>query len=155
MGRYGKIVPPHLIFIPMKPIVRSELVWVKIPAGTGQGASIPFTDQPTLNGVYITGVEAFTANEFALTPDRIPVVPTASAIEVAVTFNEGSDERHRHVPYESLNAIRNAGVWHEFEPFRMDWQKSRVHWYGPAPGPEDDIAAVFLFHYVRPEDSRY
>jgi len=138
----------------MKPICRSELVWVRIPAGTGQGANIAFTDQPTLNGVFITGVEAFTANEFALTPDRLPVVPTADAVYTAVTFNEGSDERHRHVPYESLNAIRNSGVWHEFTPFKMDWQKSRVHWYNPT-APENDIAVAFLFHYMRPEDAQF
>jgi hypothetical protein len=135
----------------MKPIVRSELIYVRVPAGTGPGAAIPFPDQPSLNGTSITGVEAYVAEVLAFTPDRTPVLPLADAVLFGVSFNEGSDKRHQNIPITSLVTAAQGGIWHEFQPFKVDYQKSRVHFYGTAATAEL-VAVPFLVHYIRPED---
>lgn len=135
----------------MFPIIRSKLVSVTLPVGISRGASIEFTDQPELNGTFITGIESITVDQLSVSPSRNPVVSLVEASDLVVTLNDGSDKRHDQVPYLSLNTAQNAGIWHEFKPFPVDWQKSAVSFMNTTP-LASTVDAVFVVHYFRPED---
>lgn len=137
----------------MQPIVRSLLVYVRIPLGTGTGTPIQFPDQPTLNGTFITGIEVYGNNTLLLAPDRTPVVAQASLPDYALTLFDGSDARHKFMPAVALDTLQQSGIWHEFTPFMVNWQKSQVVYLGAAPtGAEASLPC--LVHYFRPEDAR-
>jgi len=133
----------------MKAIFRLETIWVTFQAGLTAGYELPFQDQPLLNGCYILGIEAFNDTVLELVPDQ--TVVTTDLSPYLLTLNEGSDERHRLVPCQSLFPPGNGGVWKEFTPFIADWQKSRVKYVGAAAVPAL-VAVPFTVHYARPED---
>lgn len=133
----------------MLPIARSNLVWVKFVAGALTGGSLPFQDQPDLNGNLVTGVELVNATLLALTPDQTAV--TTSPQNYSLTLNEGSDARYKDLAGGTLYTFNNAGVWKEFEPFYCDFQKSRTT-YRAAAALAADEAVAYQFYYMRPED---
>ena len=134
----------------MQPLVRCELVIINVPAGAGgAGSSLPFPDVPTLNGVKVTGIRFFSATQMPFTPDRVPTLPLADAINTTLTINEGSDQRIKQIPLTDLITQQVAGVWTEFDPFQPDWQKSFIQFNAAVTA---GTQAPFLFHYVRQED---
>lgn len=137
----------------MKPIRRSQLIWVRIPAGTTGGRAIPFPDQPDLKGVMVTGIVALDDAFQTFTPDNVPVIGAATSPDYTVTLNDGSDQRHKQIPLRQLATFYNAGIWPEYEPFSMDWQKSRVTYQGAA-AIALDVAVPFVVHYYYPETAR-
>lgn len=137
----------------MKPVRRSQLIWVRIPSGTTAGRSIPFPDQPDLKGVLVTAILALDDSFQTFTPDNIPVIAAASSPYYTVTLNDGSDMRHKQIPIRQLATFYNAGIWTETEPFVMDWQKSRVTFQG-AVALAADAAVPFIVHYYYPETAR-
>lgn len=136
----------------MRPIVRTELVYIRIAAGAGfgQGGFFNFPDFPQLRGCYITGAMAYTDAMLTHTPDRVAVVPAAEALRLAVTFNEGSDERIRLMPYAALATNLQAGIWKDFDPFLWDVQKSGVTLM--ADMLTSPWSAAINVNYVRPEE---
>jgi len=135
----------------MKPIIRMQLVTLTLPStANNQGASFAFPDVPRLNGTIITGVEAFTASWLAFTTDGLAVIPDVDAASVMVTLNQGSDQRIWNQPYSDMVAFNYSGIWHEYDPFPIDWQKSKVNLVNAVNGP---VSLAFNFHYMRPEDA--
>lgn len=134
----------------MKPIRRSQLIWVRVPAGTTGGRAIPFPDQPDLKGVLVTAVLPCDDSFLSFTPDNLPVIAAATSIDYHVTLNNGSDQRHQRIPLRQLATFYNAGIWTETEPFVMDWQKSRVTYQGTA-AIALDAAVPFVVHYYYPD----
>jgi hypothetical protein len=136
----------------MDVIHRSELIWIRITNGLAMaGAFVPFDDQPSLNGVLVTGIEAMGAGTLSKTPDGSPVATTTDLQKILFTFNQGSDQRHKQLPAVQLDPALNSGVWKEFSPFKVDWQKSGVNM-------TDNLSATLLsvpvlVHYMYPEDS--
>ena len=137
----------------MKPVVRSQLIWVRIPAGTTAGRSIPFPDQPDLKGVMVTAILAMDDSFITFTPDNIPVINAAASPDYTVTLNDGSDARHKQIPIRQLATFYNAGLWTETEPFVLDWQKSRTTYQGAAPVALDS-AVPYIVHYFYPDNPR-
>lgn len=111
----------------MQPIVRSKLIWLTLTTGAA-GTTENFPDVPELNGAHIRilGYETFTNAQLVNTPDRTPVIAAAEAIGVVLTFNKGSDSRFMEMPWTSLDAQLNGGIWKEIEPTPFDFQKSEV-----------------------------
>lgn len=134
----------------MKPVHRSQLIWVRIPASTTPGRAIPFPDQPDLKGAKVTALIPCDDAFLSFTPDNLPVITAATSIDFMVTANDGSDQRHRQIPLRQLATFYNAGLWTETEPFTMDWQKSRVTYQGAAPTAVDS-AVPFVVHYFYPD----
>ena len=117
--------------------------------GATFGDSVPFQDQPILNGNYVVGCEAMDDNILQFTPDRTPV--TASSASFSVTWFDGSDQRHQDVPVNTLSSSYNAGVYKEYVPFQCDFQKSRVKYMGQG-GIGQAQSVPFVIYYMRPED---
>lgn len=132
----------------MQPINRALLVY--FPINTGAGSTTPFPDVPELNGadVLITGFEVFTDAQLSATPDQVATLAAADAPDVVVTLNDGSNERFKQMPYTTLVAALNAGMWKDCQPFRLDFQKS-VLFNTAAVGASN---AAILFYYVREGD---
>lgn len=136
----------------MQPMPRTQLVITNVPTTGGQaGSKIQIPIQPDLDGCLIVGFETFTADQLASTPDRVPVITTADCVNVAVTLNESADKRFWRMPYLSLVAINNAGIFRQSEPFQVDWQKSQFE-VGAAP-ITGGTALVIQVQYLRPEDA--
>lgn len=135
----------------MNLIHRSELIWIRVTNGnTMAGAFVPFNDQPSLNGVYVTGMEAMGASTLGFTPDGIPVITNADQRLIALTFNEGSDKRHKQLPDVQLDPALNFGIWKEVTPFKIDWQKSGANILGNLSAAL--LSIPVLIHYYYPED---
>lgn len=132
---------------------RTQLVLTNIPQNGGTaGSKLQFPSQPDLDGCLIVGFEMFTADQLSVTPDRIPVLPAADAVNVSVTLNTGADKRFWRMPMTSLVAAgANAGVFRQCDPFFVDWQKSQFE-FGAAVA--SNVALVMQVQYLRPEDAR-
>lgn len=116
----------------MKSISRSQLVWILVSNGASlQGAFLPFTAKPDLDGVDITGIETMDSDTLTFTPDGVPVITPADALLLSVTLVEGSNQRHKHLPWNLSNPSIQFGIWKEFNPFRLTWQRSGVFASGP------------------------
>lgn len=131
---------------------RTQLVLTNIPqGGGGAGSKLQFPSQPDLDGCLIVGFEMFSADQSALTPDRVPVLPAAEVVNVSVTLNTGADKRFWRMPMSSLIAAgANAGVFRQCDPFFCDWQKSQYE-FGAAVTV--NTALVMQVQYLRPEDA--
>jgi hypothetical protein len=114
------------------------------------GAFVPFDDQPTLNGVLVTGIETMGDSTLVATPDGVTVVTVADQRKILMTFAEGSDQRHKDVANVQFDPLLMNGVWKEVQPFPVNWQKSGVRML-------DNLSAALLsipvlVHYRYPED---
>jgi len=135
----------------MDVINRSELIWIRITNGnTMAGAFVPFDDQPSLDGVLVTGIETMGDSTLIATPDGTTVVTVADQRKILMTFAEGSDQRHKDVANVQFDPLLMNGVWKEVQPFPVNWQKSGVRIL-------DNLSAALLsipvlVHYRYPED---
>jgi len=136
----------------MQPMPRTQLVITNVPTTGGQaGSKIPIPIQPDLDGCLIVGFETFTNDQLITTPDRIPVIGTGEAAGVTLTLNESADKRFWRMPYNSLVAQLNAGIFRQCEPFQVDYQKSQFE-VGAVP-ITGGVALVIQVQYLRPEDA--
>lgn len=110
----------------MRPIPKSKLVWVTIPAGTPPGQIIPFPDVPDLRDKMLLGVEAYNRDLLAATPDGVGVVQTVDLPFVAVTWKDYSFERIQDTPCTTLVPTNIGGLWKQFVPFVPNWQASFI-----------------------------
>jgi len=136
----------------MQPIFRTQLVWVRFGAATsGFGSSLPFPDQPNINGCYVVGAESIYDQVLPFTPDQTAVTP--NIFDYSVTWNSGSDQLHQDVPCAQLLAQLNGGIWKEYTPFLCDFQKSRVTRRAAAVLAEPE-SVPFTIYYLKPDDLR-
>lgn len=110
----------------MKPIPRSRLIWVTIPASTTEGAIIQFPDVPELRNKQVIGMESYHGVMLEKTPDLVFTVGPADLPKFTVTLKDGSMERQCNIPPETLNPQNTAGLWKMFTPFVVNWQSSYV-----------------------------
>ena len=134
----------------MQPMTRWQLVYQAIPAGGGgAGATLALQNQPDLDGCLIVGFETFTAAQAVADPDRIAGLIAAEAVNVMLTLNEGSEQRFKNMPYTSLVASLNAGVYRECDPFQIAWNASQWRFNAVVTV---NTSLMIGFHYIRPED---
>jgi len=135
----------------MKALYRSQLVYINLTnANALTGAFVPFPDQPSLNGVYLMGIEAMGADTLLFTPGLTPTVTRADEELILVTLNEGSNQRHKQMPMVQLDPFLTFGIWKEVVPFHIDWQKSGI--LVTSPLHTAVLSVPFLIHYATPED---
>jgi hypothetical protein len=118
----------------MRPIPKSKLVWVNIPAGTVAGAAINFPDVPELRDKPIIGVEAYNLSLLAATPDLVATISAADLVGVTVTLKDYSDERVQDIPASTLVPTNIAGLWKQFVPFVVNWQASFLRFVATPAG---------------------
>lgn len=131
----------------MKPIHRSKYISVFVPAGTGQGATLEFPLDQTLQGAHITGIELVTDAEQTITPDGQLVAPLSECLKATLTLVDMSSQmRQQGYALPLLSPALNGGIWKEFEPFPVNWQGSYVEFEdAPAGLP---YAFLFQVHYL-------
>lgn len=110
----------------MQPIRRSQFVFQIVPATFGPG-TLQFPDVPELRtGVEVVGIEAYTSTQLAATTSGVAMVTAGDAVKVALTLVDASTELIREIPLVSLISANNGGLWKEFVPFLVNWQRSKI-----------------------------
>ena len=109
----------------MQPIPKAQLVWITT-INPGAGTQFNFPDVPELNARRIIGLEAFTATQLTNTPDGTAVIPAADALKLTLVLKMNDKERLRQVPWFSLIASQNGGIWKQVDPFVVNWQASYI-----------------------------
>lgn len=110
----------------MKPIVRSYLAEVNLGTTVpGNGQNINIQDYPQLRDVIITGVEVFSANTIAVSPQGKAVVTTLSGIALTL-MDKFNMEMIYQYPCADLNPVNVAGFYRDFVPFELQLTKSYI-----------------------------
>lgn len=131
----------------MEPIKRSQLVWIVVTNGTTlNGAYIPFPDQPDLRGKQITGIECINSDYLTNAPDGTTCFSSADETHCMLTLYKGAVMQEKDVPCASLDSQLNFGIWKQFEPFQVNWQRSGVRVVSPLSAAL--LAIPFLVHYM-------
>lgn len=134
----------------MKPIVRSILVNVQCVAG--QAGSVKFPDVAELReGVEVVGMEAYNVVDLTNTPDGAVVISAADALLCTVTLTDKSELRVRNIPHSTLIPRINGGIWKEFAPFLVNFQRSTLT-FGAAAAAGAAFSAPFTIYYRKLTD---
>jgi len=135
----------------MKPVYRSRLVYIPIPAGTAAGMSIGFPDQPDLKRpVKIVAFETFNATD-ATTTFQGPALSVADGLNILVNLSEGSDERITGMPYNAARAAQNGGQLREVKDFELEWTQCTLSLNAAVTAGS---VAMIMVHYFYPSDLR-
>ena len=108
----------------MKPIVRSQLITVEIPAGATAGLELKFPDIPELRDAIVMGLEAYDGTDLSTSPQggTAVIVPnTGNAL--VVNLVQESDRRGQDYPYVALQARLYGGIVKQFDDWRLNFQK--------------------------------
>lgn len=134
----------------MKPIDRFLQVATQPVAGAAvsAGTFVPFPDVPELrSGVLIYGIEAYTAADQSVSPSGfVPLISLADSLLATVVLQESSTQRVQWIPYRSLVASQNSGIWKEFTPFLVNWQASGVYFTGIPAAPTQFVGALGVMY---------
>ena len=111
-----------------------------VGATIGAGTFVPFPDVPELrSGVSIYGMEAYDATDQSVSPNGfVGLITAADTLLCTLILQEQSTQRVQYVPYRSLIARLNGGIWKEFTPFLCNWQSSGMYFTGA-------VAAASIF----------
>lgn len=110
----------------MKPIVRSYLAEVNLGAtAPGNGQNINIQDYPQLRDVIITGVEVFSANQVAVSPQGKTVVGTLSGITLTLMDKFNMEMIYQYPAYD-LNPANVSGLYRDIFPFELQLTKSYI-----------------------------
>lgn len=110
----------------MKPIVRSYLAEVNLgTTAPGNGQNINIQDYPQLRDVIITGVEVFSANQVAVSPQGKTVVSTLSGITLTLMDKFNMEMIYQYPAYD-LNPANVSGLYRDIFPFELQLTKSYI-----------------------------
>ena len=106
-------------------ITNSYLVELNLPT-ISLGQRYTFLDVPQLryNAVIVDGLEAFTADQLATSPNAKTIIPAAAAQGIVVTLVVDETEEMYQIPYYTLISGNNAGLIREFANKRINLVKS-------------------------------
>ena len=106
-------------------ITNSYLVELNLPT-VSLGQRFTFLDVPQLryNAVIIDGIEAFTADQLATSPNAKTIIPAAAATGIVLTLVVDETEELYQIPYYTLISGNNAGLIREFANKRINLVKS-------------------------------
>jgi len=110
----------------MKPIVRSYLAEVNLgTTAPGNGQNINIQDYPQLRDVIITGVQVFSQNQVAVSPQGKTVVTTLSGITLTLMDKFNMEMIYQYPSYD-LNPVNVSGFYRDFVPFELQLTKSYI-----------------------------
>lgn len=106
-------------------ITNSYLVELNLPT-VSLGQRYTFLDVPQLryNAVIIDGLEAFTRDQLATSPNNKSIITNAASINIVCTFVVDETEEVYQIPYYTLISANNAGLIREFANKRINLVKS-------------------------------
>ena len=135
----------------MKPIIRSQLITVKIPNGSEFGAQINFPDIPELRDAIVMALEAYDRTDLSAAPQGgLPLIPANTGSGYVLNLLQESDRRGQDYPYTALQARLYGGITKEFGDWRLNWQKCYVQVVESGLVTEDLCIAVnVIYRYAR------
>lgn len=135
----------------MLPIYRSILVQVQCNAT--QGGEVEFPDVSELRqGVEVMGIEAYNNVDLTTAPNGRAVITPADALLCTVVLTDASEQMIRNIPHSTLIPRLQGGIWKEFVPFLVNFQRSRLVFSTPA-ALGNVFTAPFTVYYRKLSDS--
>jgi hypothetical protein len=110
----------------MKPIVRSYLAEVNLGTTVpGNGQNLNIQDYPQLRDVIITGIQVFSNNQVAISPQGKAVVPALTGIVLTLMDKFNMEMIYQYPTYD-LNPANISGFYRDFVPFELQLTKSYI-----------------------------
>ena len=135
----------------MKPIVRSYLAEVNLGTTVpGAGQNINIQDFPQLRDVIITGVQAYSAGQVAISPQGKTVVSTLTGITLTL-MDKFNMEMIYQYPTFDLNSANTSGFYRDFFPFDLQLTKSYISILSNA-GLNANESVCLNFFYIQKKD---
>lgn len=128
-------------------ITNSYLVELNFPS-IALGQRYTFLDVPQLryNAVIIEGLEAFTSDQLAVSPNNKTIVSLASSLNLVLTLVVDETEDIYQIPYYTLISSQNSGLIREFANKRINLVKSYITILNTT-GLSANQSAIFNFYY--------
>jgi hypothetical protein len=135
----------------MRPILRSYLIEVNLGASApGAGQNINIQDYPQLRDVYITGIEAFNADQIAKSPAGKTVVAVNTGITLTL-MDKYNMEMMFQYPTADLNPGIVAGFYRDIVPFYLQLTKSYITVLSAA-GLNANESVIFNVFYIQAKE---
>jgi hypothetical protein len=135
----------------MKPILRSYLIEVNLGSSApGSGQNINIQDYPQLRDVYITGIEAFNADQITKSPAGKTVVAANTGITLTL-MDKYNMEMMFQYPTSDLNPGIVAGFYRDIVPFYLQLTKSYITILDIA-GLNANESVIFNVFYIQAKD---
>lgn len=108
-------------------ITNSYLVELNLPS-IALGQRYTFLDVPQLryNAVIIEGLEAFTSDQLAVSPNNKTIIAPSASLNLVLTLVVDETEDLYQIPYYTLISGENAGLIREFANKRINLVKSYI-----------------------------
>jgi len=135
----------------MKPILRSYLIEVNLGStAPGAGQNINVQDYPQLRDVYITGIEAFNADQITKSPAGKTVVASNTGITLTL-MDKYNMEMMFQYPTSDLNPGIVAGFYRDIVPFYLQLTKSYITILN-ASGLNANESVIFNVFYIQAKE---
>lgn len=135
----------------MKPILRSYLIEVNLGSSTpGAGQNINIQDYPQLRDVYITGIEAFNADQITKSPAGKDVVTANTGITLTL-MDKYNMEMMFQYPTSDLNPGVVSGFYRDIVPFYLQLTKSYITILDTT-GLSANESVIFNVFYIQAKD---
>lgn len=130
----------------MRPIQRSQTIFIDIPANAQLGTTVFLPDIPELRDAVVDGIETYTDQEVAFSLTGNPVITTPGIREATLNLIQESDRRAQDFPLQSLLAVSYGGLYKEFSGWRLNWQKCYLQLTGANAAATTVVLNIF-YHY--------
>ena len=130
----------------MRPIQRSQTIFVPIPGTATQGAKVFLPDIPELRGALVDGIETYTDTELANDLTGGGIVNAAGITGLVLNLVQESDRRAQDFPLQSLLAVQYGGIYKEFTGWKLNWQKCYLQLVNNNPAGQS-VALNIFYHY--------
>lgn len=128
-------------------IKNSYLASIIFPAAPSNGQKLYFKDIPTLRDKIITGVEAYSASDLAVTPDGNSSIADADIDQITVTLVDVQQNEYIfNMPIINLNPRNQGGFIREISPNKVDFTRSYIT-VTDNTGISANEAVAFTFYY--------
>lgn len=131
----------------MRPIQRSQTIFLPIGAGIATGSKVFLPDIPELRDALVDGIETYTDSELAKDLQGKDVQDIAGLQGLVLNLVQESDRRAQDFPLQSLLATAYGGIFKEFTGWRLNWQKCYVQATNANPADKTVVLNVF-YHYA-------
>lgn len=139
----------------MKPILRSYLIEVNLGGSTpGAGQNINVQDYPQLRDVYITGIEAFNADQITKSPAGKTVVTANTGITLTL-MDKYNMEMIFQYPTSDLNPGIVSGFYRDIVPFYLQLTKSYITVLDPTGLSANESVILNVFYIQAKEYEKY
>jgi len=132
----------------IQPIIENSYL-VEVNLGTiAAQKQVNFNFIPQLEGSRIYGIQVFSADNLAVSPNGSPVTSISGVASLTVTFTEGDNQTLYLYPLYDLVSSANSGFQRLFNQKRLNLTKSFVT-INSVNNLSNNQSVVFLFHYTR------